>query len=33
MELKRTNYFVALGKYPITVKYVFSRILLIGTCY
>lgn len=33
-ELKRTNYFAAEhGKYTITVKYCFSGILLIGTCY
>lgn len=32
-ELKGTNYFAALGKYPITLKYGLSRVLLIGTCY
>ena len=32
-ELKRTNYFAAPGKYPITVKYGLSRVLLSGTCY
>lgn len=32
-ELKRTNHSVAPGKYPITVKYGFPRVLLIGTCY
>lgn len=32
-ELKRTNYFAALGKYPITVEHGFFRSLLIGTCY
>lgn len=32
-ERKRTNYFVSLGHYPITIKYGFSRVLLIGTWY
>lgn len=32
-ELKRTNYFAAPGKCPITVKYGLSRVPLIGTCY
>lgn len=30
-ELKRTNYLAAPGRYPITVKYGLSRVLLIGT--